>query len=140
MHETKEADELIEELDSIMEEYNPSAEKAHNLFTRSTRVTTGIKEVSVQSSPSRNSKEDLWLKFVQATMDFQKLEEFYNKLSYTRNKGERNIKVFLDKKEMLPKKEYNPTEINEIITIRTGLTKSQINRIVKKIAQKLKKN
>jgi len=138
--EIKEADKLIEELDSIMEEHNPNHEKVHNLFTKATKTTSKIKDVSVQYIPSKNSKEDLWLKFVQATMDFKKLEEFYNKLSYTRNKGERDIKVFLDKREILPKKGYNNAEINEIITIKTGLTKRQINKVVKKIKEKLKKN
>lgn len=138
--ELTETDELIEELNSIMEEHKPSGEKVVNLFTKSTKTTSGIKEVSVQSSPSRNSKEDLWLKFVQATVDFQKLEGFYNKLSYTKNKGERNIKIYLDKTEMLPRKGYNKAEINEIVTIKTRLDKRQINRIVKKIAKKLKKN
>ncbi len=137
--EEKEADKIMNELDNIMTEHKPSYEKIASLFIKSTKTTSRIKEVSVQSSPSRHSQEDLWLNFVQATIDFQKLEQFYNKLSYTRNKSERDIKIYLDKTEILPKKGYNNTEINEIIELKTKLGKRQINGIVKKIREKLKK-
>lgn len=137
--ETKKTDELIDELDNIMEEYNPNAEKINRLFLKAIRITSNIKDTSSQYCPNNNSKENLWLKFIQATVDFQKLEEFYNKLSYTKNQNERNIKVYLDKVKILPKKGYNKWEVNNIISVKTGLTKRQINRIVKKIDEKLKK-
>lgn len=137
--EVKKTDELINELDSIMEEYKPNVEKINKLFFKATKITSSIKEVSSQHCPNNNSKENLWLKFIQSTVDFQKLEEFYNKLSYTKNQNERNIKVYLDKTKILPKKGYTSWEINTIISIKTGLTKRQINRIIKKIAEKLKK-
>lgn len=137
--ETKKTDELIDELDSIMEEYKPNAEKINRLFLKAIRITSNIKDISSQYCPNNNSKENLWLKFIQATVDFQKLEEFYNKLSYTKNQNERNIKVYLDKVKILPKKGYNKWEMNNIISVKTGLTKRQINRIVKKIDEKLKK-
>lgn len=137
--ETKKTDELIDELDNIMEEYNPNAEKINRLFLKAIRITSNIKDISSQYCPNNNSKENLWLKFIQATVDFQKLEEFYNKLSYTKNQNERNIKVYLDKVKILPKKGYNKWEVNNIISVKTGLTKRQINRIVKKIDEKLKK-
>lgn len=138
--ETKKTDELIDELDSIMEEYKPNVEKINRLFLKATRITSNTKDTSSQYCPSNNSKENLWLNFIQATVDFKKLEEFYNKLSYTKNKKERNIKVYLDKVKILPKKGYTNWEINNIISMKTGLTKRQINRIVKKIDEKIKKN
>lgn len=137
--ETKKTDELIDELDSIMEEYKPNVEKINKLFLKATRITSNTKDTSSQYCPSNNSKENLWLNFIQATVDFQKLEEFYNKLSYTKNQKERDIKVYLDKVKILPKKGYVNWEINNIISMKTGLTKRQINRIVKKIDEKLKK-
>ena len=137
--ETKKTDELIDELDSIMEEYKPNVEKINKLFLKATRITSSVKDISSQYCPSNNSKENLWLNFIQATVDFQKLEEFYNKLSYTKNQKERDIKVYLDKVKILPKKGYVNWEINNIISMKTGLTKRQINRIVKKIDEKLKK-
>lgn len=137
--ETKKTDELIDELDSIMEEYKPNVEKINKLFLKATRITSSVKDISSQYCPSNNSKENLWLNFIQATVDFQKLEEFYNKLSYTKSQSERNIKVYLDKVKILPKKGYANWEINNIISMKTGLTKRQINRITKKVAEKLKK-
>lgn len=137
--EIKEADKIIDELDSIMEEYKPNVEKINRLFLKATRITSNTKDTSSQYCSSNNSKENLWLNFIQATVDFQKLEEFYNKLSYTKNQNERNIKVYLDKVKILPQKGYNKWEINDIISMKTGLTKRQINRITKKVSEKLKK-
>ena len=138
MEEIKEADKIREELDEIMKEHNP--EKIENLFTKATKVTSNFKNVVVQGGRQGNSKENLWIRFIESTSSQDKLNKFYKSLVQTNNKFERNIKIYIEKKFIYANRGYTDTEINTILTIKYDLGKRQINRIIEKIDKKMKKN
>lgn len=139
MPEIKEADKLIEELDEIVKAH-PSAEKVEKLRCNAERVTSEIKDISTQSSFSGNSKEDVLVLLTQAENDLEKLNKLYKDLREPQNQKERNVKIFLEKKYIYKNKGYLDFETNDILKIKYDLTKRQINKIVKKIQEKIKKN
>lgn len=137
MEEIKETDKIIEELDDIMKEHKP--EKIERLFTKATKVTSNFKNIVVQGGKQGNSKENLWLKFIESTKSRDKLNKFYKSLIKTNNKFERNIKIYIEKKFIYANKGYDNTEINEILTMKYDMTKQGINKIIRKIDKKLRK-
>ena len=134
-----ETDKLIDELEEILREHNPNVEKTETLWNRATKQTSQPKEVSVQSTPSSNSTQTLWNEFVQATIDLDRIKEFYKKVKEPNNRNERDIRIYLDKKFILKSKGYKNDEINHILAIKNDLSKQHINRVVKEIDEKLKK-
>ena len=134
-----ETDKLIDELEEILKEHNPNVEKTETLWNRATKQTSQPKEVSVQSTPSSNSTQTLWNEFVQATIDIDRIMEFYKKVKEPENRSQRDIRIYLDKKFILKGKGYKDDEINRILEVKNDLTKQHMNRIITEIDEKLKK-
>ncbi len=132
-------DKLIDELEEILRKHNPNVEKVETLWNRATKQTSQSKEVSVQSTPSGNSTQTLWNEFVQATIDLDRIKEFYKKVKEPENRSQRDIRIYLDKKYILRGKGYKHDEINHILAIKNNLTKQRINQICEEIDKKIKK-
>ena len=134
-----ETDKLIDELEEILREHNPNVEKTETLWNRATKQNSQPKEVSVQSTQSSNTTQTLWNEFVQATIDIDRIKEFYKKVKEPNNRNERDIRIYLDKKYILKGKGYKHDEINEILSFKNDLSKRRINQICDEIDEKMKK-
>ncbi|WP_288910789.1 hypothetical protein [uncultured Thomasclavelia sp.] len=135
----KEADKLIDELDEIMKTH-PSTEKVEKLRCNAERVTSQINDISTQSVFHGNSKEDVLVLLAQAEHDLDKLNKLYKDLREPRNLEERNAKIFLEKKYIYKNKGYLDFETNDILKMKYDMTKQGINKVVREISKKIKKN
>lgn len=125
----KEADKLIEEVENILNEYNNvDVDKIEHLYTIATKTTSAAKDISVQSTPNTHSKEEVLLLLAQISKDYDecqaKIKEIYSKLE------DRDLRIYFDKVY------FHISNTN--LEIKYGLTRRQIQRIVKKIEKKRK--
>ena len=115
--EIKEADKIIDELNNI------NAEQVETLRTKLEKCTSSVTDISVQGGRRLHSREDALL--LLAEMDLmvdnskEKIDDIYKKIK------DRNLKIYFDKV-------YYKMN-NAKLQLKYGLTKSQINKIIKKI-------
>lgn len=117
--EIKEADKIIEELNNI------NTEQVEMLRTKLTNCTSSVSDVSVQSSHKSHSREDALLLLAEMTSTLDKANELLYKLYNKIPLEKRNLRIYFDKVYF----KMN----NAQLQLKYGLTKQQINRIIKKI-------
>lgn len=119
--EIKEADKIINEMNDV------TYDKVEELRTKAEKCTSGISEISVESSHKTHSREDVYVLLAEATSLLsegqEKLKNLYHKIPIE----DRNLKIYFDKKI------FHLSNAN--LQIKWGLSKSQINRICKKIKE-----
>ena len=121
--EIKEADKIIDELDD-----NVDYEKIEMLKNNLEKVTSTFSDNRVDGSRHLHSREDALLLYAELTKQLDdaeyKLKDIYNKIP----KENRNLKIYFDKV-------YFKLS-NAKLQLKYGLSKSQINKIIKKIKEK----
>lgn len=121
--EIKEADKIIDELDD-----NVDYEKIEMLKNNLEKVTSTFSDNRVDGGRRLHSREDALLLYAELTKQLDdaeyKLKDIYNKIP----KENRNLKIYFDKV-------YFKLS-NAKLQLKYGLSKSQINKIIKKIKEK----
>lgn len=117
--EIKEADKIIDELNNV------DYEKVEMLETKLEKVTSNFSDNRVDGGRRLHSREDALLLYAEMTKQLDdaeyKLKDIYNKIP----KENRNLRIYFDKV-------YFKLS-NTKMQLKYGLTKQQINRIIKKI-------
>lgn len=119
--EIKEADKLIEEMNNV------NAEQVEMLRTKLEKTTSNISEVSVQGSHRLHSREDALLLLAEMTSMLDEANEGLKEIYRRIPRENRNLRIYFDKVY------FNLS--NAQLELKYGLTKQQINRIVKKIKE-----
>lgn len=117
--EIKEADKIIDELNNI------NAEQVEMLRTKLTNCTSNISDISVQGGRRLHTREDALLLLADMTSTVDKANELLYKLYNKIPLEKRNLRIYFDKVYF----KMN----NAQLQLKYGLTKQQINRIIKKI-------
>ena len=115
--EITEADKIIDEMNNV------TYDKVEMLRTKLEKCTSSVSDVSVQSSHKTHSREDalLLLAEMSSILDdsTQKLKEIYKKID------NRDLRIYFDKVY------FKLSNAN--LEIKYGLTRRQIQRIIKKV-------
>ena len=115
--EIKEADKIIDEMNNV------TYDRVEMLRTKLEKCTSSVSDVSVQSSHKSHSREDalLLLAEMSSILDdsTQKLKEIYKKID------NRDLRIYFDKVY------FKLSNAN--LEIKYGLTRRQIQRIIKKV-------
>ena len=118
----------ITEADKIINEKNDvTYDKVEELRTQAEKCTSGISEISVESSRKTHSREDVYVLLAEATSLLSEGQEKLKSLYHQIPTEDRNLKIYFDKKI------FHLSNAN--LQIKWGLSKSQINRICKKIKE-----
>ena len=117
--EIKEADKIIDEMN------NATDEQIEMLETQAEKVTSTVSDISVQGSRKTHSREDVYILLAEMRTinkdSKDKLDKIYNNIP----SENRNLRIYFDKVY------YHMSNTN--LQLKYGLTKSQINKIIKKI-------
>lgn len=117
--EIKEADKIIAEMNNI------TSESVEMLRTKLEKCTSSVTDISVQGGRRLHTREDALLLLAEMTSMLdnskEKINDIYNKIP----QDERNLRIYFDKVY------YHMS--NAQLQLKYGLTKQQINRIIKKI-------
>ncbi len=117
--EIKEADKIIDEMN------NATDEQIEMLETKAEKITSTVSDVSVQGSRKTHSREDVYILLAEMRAinkeGKDKLDKIYNNIP----SENRNLRIYFDKVY------YHMSNTN--LQLKYGLTKSQINKIIKKI-------
>ena len=117
--EIKKADEIISEMNNL------TYEKAEMLRTNLEKCTSSVTDISVQGSHRLHTREDALLLLAEMT---SMLDDAKNKLyKIYKNIDDRDLRIYFDKVYF----KLN----NAQLQLKYNLTKSQINRIVKKVKE-----
>lgn len=120
--EIKEADKIIDELNNV------DYEKVEMLETKLEKVTSSFSDNRVDGGRRLHSREDALLLYAELTKQLDdaeyKLKDIYNKIP----KENRNLRIYFDKV-------YFKLG-NAKMQLKYNLSKSQINKIIKKIKEK----
>lgn len=120
--EIKEADKIIDELNNV------DYEKVEMLETKLEKVTSSFSDNRVDGGRRLHSREDALLLYAELTKQLDdaeyKLKDIYNKIP----KENRNLRIYFDKV-------YFKLS-NAKMQLKYNLSKSQINKIIKKIKEK----
>lgn len=120
--EIKEADKIIDELNNV------DYEKVKMLETKLEKVTSSFSDNRVDGGRRLHSREDALLLYAELTKQLDdaeyKLKDIYNKIP----KENRNLRIYFDKV-------YFKLS-NAKLQLKYNLSKSQINKIIKKIKEK----
>ena len=117
--EITEADKIIDDLNNV------NYEKIEILKTKLEKTTSSFSDNRVDGGQRLHSREDALLLYAEMTKQIDnaeyKLKDIYNKIP----KENRNLRIYFDKV-------YFKLS-NAKLQLKYGLTKQQINRIIKKI-------
>ena len=117
--ELKEADKIIDEMNGITDE------AVEVLRTKLEKTTSNISEISVQGSHKMHSREDALLLLAEMTSMLDKTKEGLKNIYKRIPKEDRNLRIYFDKVYFKMG--------NAKLELKYGISKSQINKIIKKI-------
>lgn len=117
--EIKEADKIIAEMN------NATDEQVEMLETKAEKVTSTVSDVSVQGSRKTHSREDVYILLAEMRAinkeSKDKLDKIYNSIP----SENRDLRIYFDKIY------YHMSNTN--LELKYGLTRRQIQRIIKKV-------
>ena len=117
--EIKEADKIIDEMN------NATDEQIEMLETKAEKITSTVSDVSVQGSRKTHSREDVYILLAEMRAinkeGKDKLDKIYNSIP----SENRDLRIYFDKVY------YHMSNTN--LEIKYGLTRRQIQRIIKKV-------
>lgn len=117
--EIKEADKIIDEMN------NATDEQIEMLETQAEKVTSTVSDISVQGSRKTHSREDVYILLAEMRIinkeGRDKLDKIYNSIP----SENRDLRIYFDKIY------YHMSNTN--LEIKYGLTRRQIQRIIKKV-------
>ena len=120
--EIKEADKIIEEMNNI------NSESIEILRTKLEKCTSSVTDISVQGGRRLHTREEALLLLADMTSTVDKANELLYKLYNKIPLEKRNLRIYFDKVYF----KMN----NAQLQLKYGLTKSQINKIIKKVKEK----